>query len=451
MEVDYSETVNEKLPICEKLAKEGKLKEALDILLSLEKQARTGADTHSTGRILVAIVKLCFESGDFNLLNEQIVTLTKRRSQIKQAVTKMIQECCNYVDKISDKETQLKYIETLRTVTAGKIYVEVERARLTLKLAHMKEAENKIDEAATILQELQVETFGSMEKKEKVEMILEQMRLCLARKDYIRTQIISKKISTKFFDNPEMHELKFKYYMLMIELDLSEDDFLSVCKHYMAMYNTDAIKDDLRKRCSILKNCVVYIILAPYNNEQSDRINRLKLEKPMNELPNYLEILKLFTTWELIRWQTWEASVSQLLRSGNKSNDLEAEPTGVFPFTDAGNKKWNVLKNRVVEHNIRVMAKYYSKITLKRMADLLGLTQLETEESLSALVVSKTIWAKIDRSLGIINFEQSKDPNEVLNDWSSNIDSLMNLVGKMNHLINKEEMINQNYGEMMIA
>lgn len=38
-----------------------------------------------------------------------------------------------------------------------------------------------------------------MEKKERVEFILEQMRLCLAVKDYIRTQIISKKINTKFF------------------------------------------------------------------------------------------------------------------------------------------------------------------------------------------------------------------------------------------------------------
>ena len=38
-----------------------------------------------------------------------------------------------------------------------------------------------------------------MEKDEKVQFILEQMRLGLARKDYIRTQIISKKISVKFF------------------------------------------------------------------------------------------------------------------------------------------------------------------------------------------------------------------------------------------------------------
>ena len=55
-----------------------------------------------------------------------------------------------------------------RTVTAGKIYVEVERARLTLKLSAMKEQDGDVNEAANILQELQVETFGSMEKKEKV-------------------------------------------------------------------------------------------------------------------------------------------------------------------------------------------------------------------------------------------------------------------------------------------
>ena len=32
----------------------------------------------------------------------------------------------------------------------------------------------------------QVETYGSMERQEKVELILEQMRLCLLTQDYIR-------------------------------------------------------------------------------------------------------------------------------------------------------------------------------------------------------------------------------------------------------------------------
>jgi len=46
----------------------------------------------------------------------------------------------------------------------------------------------------------------------KVELILEQMRLCLATKDFIRTQIISKKISTRFFEDGKNDELKLKFY-----------------------------------------------------------------------------------------------------------------------------------------------------------------------------------------------------------------------------------------------
>lgn len=75
----------------------------------------------STSRILVAIVQICLEAKNWAVLNEHIVLLSKRRSQLKRAVTKMVQECCTYVDKMPDKETKIKLIETLRTVTEGKV------------------------------------------------------------------------------------------------------------------------------------------------------------------------------------------------------------------------------------------------------------------------------------------------------------------------------------------
>lgn len=58
----------------------------------------------------------------------------------------------------------------------------------------------------------QVETFGSMEKNDKVHFILEQMRLCLANKDYIRTQIISRKVNTKFFQE-ESDVVQVQFHM----------------------------------------------------------------------------------------------------------------------------------------------------------------------------------------------------------------------------------------------
>ena len=117
----------------------------------------------------------------------------------------MVQEACTYVEEITDSEQKLKLIDTLRQVTAGKIYVEIERARLTRKLAHIKETAGDVNEAANILNELQVETYGSMEKREKIEFLLEQMRLCLIKRDFIRTQIISRKISTRAFEDESFH------------------------------------------------------------------------------------------------------------------------------------------------------------------------------------------------------------------------------------------------------
>lgn len=75
----------------------------------------------STSRLLVAIVEICFEAKNWSALNEHIILLSKRRSQLKQAVTKMVQECCTYIDKMPNKEVMVKLIETLRLVTEGKV------------------------------------------------------------------------------------------------------------------------------------------------------------------------------------------------------------------------------------------------------------------------------------------------------------------------------------------
>ncbi|EDO29191.1 predicted protein [Nematostella vectensis] len=349
MEVDYSETVDKRIPECEALAAEGKLTESLDILLSLEKQTRTAADMHSTARILVCIVQLCFKAKDWNALNEHINLLTKRRSQLKQAVTKMIQESYMYIDQTPDMETKLKLIDTLRTVTAGKIYVEIERARLTMMLAKIKENEGNITEAANILQELQVvETFGSMERKEKVEFIMEQMRLCLAKKDYIRTQIISKKISPKFFDGDKeqvhgIHRNDIIFYPYQIILTVIKGMYLSdlFLKRQMSIFKNCNV-DDNKQAKGALKHVVLFLVLAPFDNEQSDLLHRVKEDKTLEEIPLYKELLKCFTTSELMNW----AHVQQ-----QYGPELHGSALGVFDTnTDNGKKRWDDLRKRVVEH-----------------------------------------------------------------------------------------------------
>ena len=106
----------------------------------------------------------------------------------------MVQEAMTYLDTTPTPEARQALIVTLRDITDGKIFVEAERARLTRLLSQIKEAEGNVDEACDILQDVHVETYGSLDKKEKADFIMEQIRLTLAKKDFIRTLIISKKV-----------------------------------------------------------------------------------------------------------------------------------------------------------------------------------------------------------------------------------------------------------------
>ncbi|CAG8661908.1 9957_t:CDS:10 [Funneliformis caledonium] len=420
-EIDFTPICDVQLPETEALAEQGNLAKALDQLLALEKQTRQASDLASSTRVLVQCVKLCYQSGDWKLLNEYVILLSKKHGQLKQATTKMVQETMTYIDKTPDLKTRLELIDTLRTVTEGKIYVEVERARLTRMLSKIKEDEGKIIEAADILQELQVETFGSMEKREKTDFLLEQMRLTLAKKDYTRMQIISKKINTKFFDDTEQQDLKLRYYELMIQHALHEGQYLNVCKYYRHVYDTPLI----------LQNVIYFIILSPYDNEQHDLLHRIYEDHNLTKLPLHHQLIKNFVTAELMRWPLIQHLFGDMLRK-----------THVFLLGDEdGEKRWEELHNRVIEHNIRILAKYYVRIRMSRLVSLLDLKEQQAEDFLAKLVESKTIYAKIDRPAGIISFAAPKDANQVLNDWSGNINSLLGLIEKTCHLITKEEML----------
>lgn len=75
------------------------------------------------------------------------------------------------------------------------------------------------------------------------------------------------------------------------------------------------------------------------------------------------------------------------------------------------------------------------------MTELLDLSEEETEKYISDLVVSKTIYAKIDRPARLVSFEKRRDADEVLNEWSGNMKSLLGHLERIDHLITKEEMM----------
>ena len=132
-------------------------------------------------------------------------------------------------------------------------------------MSDIKKEQGDINAATDILCELQVETFGSMTRREKTEFILQQVSLCIQKGDWTQAGILSRKISTRYFqrrpkktpeqlekeqkereekektrsaDDPpiepedDVTDLKLRYYEQQIMLAKHDDKYLEVCKHY---------------------------------------------------------------------------------------------------------------------------------------------------------------------------------------------------------------------------
>ncbi|XP_021895494.1 26S proteasome non-ATPase regulatory subunit 12 homolog A isoform X1 [Carica papaya] len=433
----------------------GNLETEIDKLLNVEKQMRLAGDVAGTRKAVTEILQLCFEAKDWKLLNEQIVNLSKKRGQLKQAVTAMVQQAMQYIDETPDIETRIELIKTLNNVSAGKIYVEIERARLIKKLAKIKEEQGLIAEAADLMQEVAVETFGAMAKTEKIAFILEQVRLCLDRQDYVRAQILSRKISPRVFDAdttkekkkpkegdnvveeapadiPSLLELKRIYYELMIRYYSHNSDYLEICRCYKAIYGIPSVKETPAHWIPVLRKICWYLVLSPHDHMQSSLLNSTLEDKNLSEIPHFRLLLKQLVTMEVIQWTSlWTAYRDEF---ENEKNMLGGSLV---------DKAAEDLRQRIIEHNILVVSKYYARITLKRLAELLCLSIQETEKHLSDMVVSKALVAKIDRPMGIVCFQVAKDSNDILNSWSMNLEKLLDLVEKSCHQIHKETMVHK--------
>lgn len=399
----------------------------------MEKQSRLAGDAASNTKILVQVATLCYEAGDLAELEASLGMLSKKRGLIKGAMAALVQKCIEWIPSIPDRQKRHQLIAAVREATEGKIYLEVERARVTRILADIYEnEEHKVATAAHLMQELQVETFGSLEKRAKVDFILEQMRLSIAVKEYSKASLISRKVTSRTFDNPAFEDLKLRYLELVITLAIHDERYLDCYRHYRDVFASPSVQASDERALGALKMCVVFAILAPYTPEQKTMLSLLAREKRLEELPLYGDFLKTFLTNELVRWPVVEKAFGEELRAFPHLFGAGAGEAGV---------RWRHLAERVVEHNVRTISAYYGRITLPRLATLLERTPEEAEATLCSLVEKRMVYGRIDRILGIVNFTPVMQPDVLLNSWSQKVDQLLAIMVKTNYQISKEEML----------
>lgn len=375
---------------------------ALEDLLRREKVERQAEviDAKAVSAILVQIVELL--RGNTQQLCEMVQALTKRRRMPKIALQNMVKKCIEFLDDLGPEN---ELLTTLRNVSEGKIHLEIEYARLTKRLAAVKEASGDIKTASSLLQEVQVETYGSMEKEEKLAFLLDQMRLLLALEDYIRFSIIAKKVNRKVLDEATLTREKVTFLEFMIQFHAHETQWFEAAECFRHIFETSG-------DVNALQQMVLHLLFVPFSAEQSDILRRYKQDERLQE--NFRSLVNVVLGAEL----------------GSLPENLPVSPA-----------QHTLLAKRINQHNIRIVQRYYRRVSIVRLSQLLQLSREETEEELRDMVSYEGLSAKINRPEGFVVFRKPADTNSVLNSWGNDVHSLLLKLEEITQLIQREHIL----------
>jgi len=113
------------------------------------------------------------------------------------------------------------------------------------------------------------------------------MKLVLMRRDFVRCQILSRKISKRHLGGEGLEALKIEYYLNMIRYYIHEKMIMDACKSYQIIFDTIAkAEGDLADQLNAYEggqikkrsfdNYIIYLLVSPYDNEKVDMMNIVK-------------------------------------------------------------------------------------------------------------------------------------------------------------------------------
>ena len=431
--------------LSEEILKDVELKKLIDE----EKVTRLEGEFEKNKSICVKIFSILQKRNDFQNFLKIFEYLTQRRNQSRESIIYMVKNCLNEIlPNLKNHKDSTDLLQTIIKVTEGKIFVEYEYSQAIRKMTEIYLMNNKIVEAAKLIQDVQIEAFGSLENDYKVDYILFQMQVLLEKGDYVRTLIVSNKIKRNHLDDDGFELLKIRFFHLMIEYFMHEKKYIDVSKSYKTLYdfvksindklidiekNNKEIKpkiienylkinkeNDLKK---LFENYVLFLSICPPELETKNMLNELiiKYKKELDKDENILYIVEKRLSDDII-----------LIDNNlfNKYKDYEIfkkNPDLIKLFR----KHW-------IQHDLSIFEKFFAKIHIKRINDMTLVPVDEIEKEIADMVVNNYIYAKINRIEKIVNFRKKTDYHDVLDNFNYDMDNMLKKIEETCHLINKE-------------
>ena len=431
--------------LSEEILKDVELKKLIDE----EKVTRLEGEFEKNKSICVKIFSILQKRNDFQNFLKIFEYLTQRRNQSRESIIYMVKNCLNEIlPNLKNHKDSTDLLQTIIKVTEGKIFVEYEYSQAIRKMTEIYLMNNKIVEAAKLIQDVQIEAFGSLENDYKVDYILFQMQVLLEKGDYVRTLIVSNKIKRNHLDDDGFELLKIRFFHLMIEYFMHEKKYIDVSKSYKTLYdfvksindklidiekNNKEIKpkiienylkinkeNDLKK---LFENYVLFLSICPPELETKNMLNELiiKYKKELDKDENILYIVEKRLSDDIIL-------IDNNLFNKYKGYEIfKKNPDLIKLFR----KHW-------IQHDLSLFEKFFAKIHIKRINDMTLIPVDEIEKEIADMVVNNYIYAKINRIEKIVNFRKKTDYHDVLDNFNYDMDNMLKKIEETCHLINKE-------------
>ena len=431
--------------LSEEILKDVELKKLIDE----EKVTRLEGEFEKNKSICVKIFSILQKRNDFQNFLKIFEYLTQRRNQSRESIIYMVKNCLNEIlPNLKNHKDSTDLLQTIIKVTEGKIFVEYEYSQAIRKMTEIYLMNNKIVEAAKLIQDVQIEAFGSLENDYKVDYILFQMQVLLEKGDYVRTLIVSNKIKRNHLDDDGFELLKIRFFRLMIEYFMHEKKYIDVSKSYKTLYdfvksindklidiekNNKEIKpkiienylkinkeNDLKK---LFENYVLFLSICPPELETKNMLNELiiKYKKELDKDENILYIVEKRLSDDIIL-------IDNTLFNKYKDYEIfKKNPDLIKLFR----KHW-------IQHDLSLFEKFFAKIHIKRINDMTLVPVDEIEKEIADMVVNNYIYAKINRIEKIVNFRKKTDYHDVLDNFNYDMDNMLKKIEETCHLINKE-------------
>lgn len=92
----------------------------------------------------------------------------------------------------------------------------------------------------------------------------------------------------------------------------------------------------------------------------------------------------------------------------------------------------------LVQHNLRIISKYYGRLTLTRVSQLIKVPKDFCEEEFCQLNNLKLISCRIDRIDDTVDFRPIENETFLLNKWNESVNNILDMIDVASNLIHRE-------------